>query len=128
MNIKSYHQRKIFWEIFATFNFCVVLLAAQINCKIESDIDFSETKDTFCEKMTARRRVFVLFCFFFLSIVTKFDKKCANSTQRSLSRLTIVSAKSKIHSLRRGYLSPSNSIVLEIETALLVISVANCRF
>ena len=44
-------------------------------------------------------------------------------------KLTIVSAKSKIHSPRRGYLSPGNSIVLEIETALLFISVTNsCRF
>ena len=38
-------------------------------------------------------------------------------------RLTIVSAKPKIHSPRRGYLSPGNSIVLEKETALLFISV-----
>ena len=46
-----------------------------------------------------------------------------------LLRLTIVSAKSKIHSPRRGYLSPGNSIVLEIETALLFISVTNsCWF
>ena len=40
-----------------------------------------------------------------------------------LLRLTIFSAKSKIHSPRRGYLSPGNSIVLEIEAALLFISV-----
>ena len=32
-NIKSCHQRKIFWEIFATFNFSIVLLAAQVNHK-----------------------------------------------------------------------------------------------
>ena len=37
--------------------------------------------------------------------------------------------KSKIHSPRRGYLSPVNSIVLEIAAALLFISVTNsCRF
>ena len=41
-------------------------------------------------------------------------------------RLTIVSAKPKIHSPRRGYLSPGNSIVLEKETALLFISVITC--
>ena len=40
-------------------------------------------------------------------------------------RLTIVSAKPKIHSPRRGYLSPGNSIVLEKETASLFISVTN---
>ena len=46
-----------------------------------------------------------------------------------LSRLTILSAKSKIHSLRWGYLSPGNSIALEIESALLFISVTNsCWF
>ena len=46
-----------------------------------------------------------------------------------LLRLTILSAKSKIYSRRRGYLSPGNSIVLEIETALLFISITySCRF
>ena len=35
-------QRKTFWEIFSTFNFFIVLLGAQANCKIESDIKFSE--------------------------------------------------------------------------------------
>ena len=40
-NIKSYHQRKTFWEIFAQLNFVIVLLAAQVNRKIESDIEFS---------------------------------------------------------------------------------------
>ena len=40
-----------------------------------------------------------------------------------LLRLTIFSAKSKIHSPRRGYLSPGNSIVLEIEAALLFIRI-----
>ena len=71
---------------------------------------------------------------FFLLSVTKFDKKCANSTQwsqspKSWSRLTIVSAKSKIYSPRRGYLSLGNSIDLEIAAALLFISVTNsCRF
>ena len=33
-----------------------------------------------------------------------------------LLRLAILSAKSRIYSPRRGYLSPGNSIVLEIET------------
>ena len=30
---------------FATFNFCIVLLAAQVNRKIESDIEFSGRRD-----------------------------------------------------------------------------------
>ena len=38
-----------------------------------------------------------------------------------LLRLTIVSAKSKIHSPSGGYLSPGNSVVLELEAAF-------CRF
>ena len=50
-------------------------------------------------------------------------------TIAQLQRLTIVSAKSKIHSPRRGCLSPGNSIVLEIVAALLFISVKNsCQF
>ena len=44
-------------------------------------------------------------------------------TITQLLRLTIVSAKSKIYSPRRGYLSPGNSIVLEIAATLLFISV-----
>ena len=49
----------------------------------------------------------------------KFNTKI---TIAQLLRLTI-------HSLRQGYLSPGNSIVLEIEAALLFISVTNsCRF
>ena len=44
-NIKSYHQRKTFWEIFATFNFVIVLLDSQVNRKIESDIEFSGRRD-----------------------------------------------------------------------------------
>ena len=40
---------------------------------------------------------------------------------QTLIRLTIVSAKSKIYSLRRGYLSPGNSIILEIAATLLFI-------
>ena len=38
-----------------------------------------------------------------------------------LLRLTIVSAKSKIYSPRRGYLSPGNSIVLEIMSSYFII-------
>ena len=46
-----------------------------------------------------------------------------------LLRLIIVSGKSKIHSPRQSCLSPGNSIVLEIESALLFISITNsCRF
>ena len=43
-------------------------------------------------------------------------------TIAQLLRLTIVSAKKNIYSPRRGYLSPSGSIVLEIATALLFIA------
>ena len=80
--------------------------------------------------MTARHRIVVL-------LVSFFPFKCYKRRQEiceinikitivQLLRLTIVSAKSKTHSPRRGYLSPGN---LEIETALLFISVTNsCRF
>ena len=44
-------------------------------------------------------------------------------TIAQLLRLTIVSAKSKLYSPRPGYLSPGNSIVLEIAATLLFISV-----
>ena len=44
-------------------------------------------------------------------------------TIAQILRLTIVSAKSKIYSPRRGYLSPGNSIALEIAATLLFISV-----
>ena len=70
-----------------------------------------ETVKHLCQMM-ARYRAFVFVSFLFLSSVIKFDKKCANSTQRlaiaQLLRLTIVSAKSKIYSPRRGY---SNFII-----------------
>ena len=91
-----------------------------------------ETVKHLCQMMP-RYRVFVFVSFLFLSIVINFDKKCANSTQRSQSpnsqRLTIVSGKSKIYSPRQGYLSPGNSIVLVIAATLLFISVTIfCRF
>ena len=38
---REYKKRQTFWESFATFNFVILLLAAQINRKIESDIEFS---------------------------------------------------------------------------------------
>ena len=72
--------------------------------------------------MMLRYRVFVFVNF--LSIVINFDKKCANSTQRSQSpnsqRLTIVSGKSKLNSPRQGYLSPGNSIVLVIAATSII--------
>ena len=43
--MKSYHQRKNFCEIFATFKFVIVFFAAQVNRKIESDIEFSGRRD-----------------------------------------------------------------------------------
>ena len=83
--------------------------------------------------MMSRYRDFVFVSFLFLSIVINFDKKCANSTQRSQSpnsqRLTIVSGKSRIYSPRQGDLSAGNSIVLVIAASLLFISVTIfCRF
>ena len=45
----------------------------------------------------------------------------AKITIAQLLRLTIVSAKSKIYSPRRGYLSPGNSSILEIAATLLLI-------
>ena len=39
--MESYQQRKTFCEVFTTFQFLIVLLAAQVNRKIESDIKFS---------------------------------------------------------------------------------------
>ena len=83
------------------FNLSIVRLLA--NRKIESDILAAA-----CDQVTLRlcqndgNTSDCCLCFFFLSSVIKVDKKCANSIQR----LTIVSAKSKIHSPRRGYLSP----------------------
>ena len=76
------------------FNFVIVLLAAQVNRNIESDNKFSGCRDqvttacllveqgSICQMM-ARYQVFV--SFLFLSSVIKFDKKCANSTERSQS-------------------------------------------
>ena len=43
--LNSYNQRKTFWKIFATFKFVIVLLAAQVHRKIESDIEFSGRRD-----------------------------------------------------------------------------------
>ena len=59
--------------------------------------------------------------FIFLSSVIKFDNKWANSKQRSQSPklwVRFVSAKSIMYSPRRGYLSPGNSIILEIAATL----------
>ena len=38
-NNKNFVPRKTFWKIFATFNLSIVLLAAQVNRKMESDIN-----------------------------------------------------------------------------------------
>ena len=78
--------------------------------------------------MMARQRVFVFVSLFFLSFnfykvrqeICEFNPKI---TIIQPLRLIIVYAKPKIHTSRRGYLSPGNSIVLEIEAALLFISV-----
>ena len=76
--------------------FLLALLAAQVNRKIESDIKFSGCRDQvtsgvysrnqgyICVKVMARHLVFVFDSLvFFLSSVIMFDKRCANSTQRS---------------------------------------------
>ena len=42
---KKLPSAKTFWEIFPTFNFVTVLLAAQVNRKIESDLEFSGRHD-----------------------------------------------------------------------------------
>ena len=73
--------------------FSIVLLAEQVNGKIESAIEFSGRRDQvtlrvtngyICGKMTDRLLLFCLlvFCSFKCQ---KGDKKCANSTQRSQS-------------------------------------------
>ena len=67
---------------FATFNFSIVLLVAQVNCKIESDIEFSGRRDQvplhaysrnkgyIRVKMMARHGVFylILFVWFFFCL------------------------------------------------------------
>ena len=81
--MKSYHQGKTFSGIFAMFNFSIVLLAAQVNRKIESHIEFSgrryhitlrvysRNKGYICLKMMARHRVIV-----FVNLITFFYFKC----------------------------------------------------
>ena len=78
--MKSYHQRNKFWEIFATFNFSIVLLPARVHRKIESDIEFSghreqvtlhvysRDKRYICVKMMASNRVFVFVSLVFFSL------------------------------------------------------------
>ena len=139
--MKSYHQRKTFCEIFVTFNFVIVFLAAQVKRKIESDIEFSGHRDqvtaacllgkqwSICVKWWQDSEFFFV-SLLFLSSVIKFDKKCANSTQRSQSPNSWGwPLLSKIYSPRWGYLSPGNSIVLGIAATLLFISVTSfCWF
>lgn len=125
------------------FNISIVLLAAQVNRKIGSDIEisgrryqitlhvYSRNKGYICVKMMAQ--VFVLLVWFssfkhFKDWQEMFEFNTKITIAHLLS-LTIVSAKFKIYSPRRGYLSPGNSIVLEITSALLFIRVTNaCRF
>ena len=84
------HQRKTFWEIFDRFNISIVLLASQVNRKIESDIEFSRSRFRVTLHILAKQRIHLCqndgktpgFCFvslvFFLSGVLKIDKQCAN--------------------------------------------------
>ena len=137
-NIKSYHQRKTFWEIFAAFNFSIVLLAAQVNRKIEVTSNSptaviklpcvftnnSRHKGYICVKMMAKRRIFVFANFFFLSSVL------VSSLTRN------VRIQHKDHNRRtlevdhcfykvKNSMSLGNSIVFNIQAALLFISVTN---
>ena len=124
------------------FNISIVLLAAQVNRKIGSDIEisgrrhqithvYSRNKGYICVKMMAQVSVLLVWFSSFKYFkdwqeMFEFNTKI---TIAHLLSLTIVSAKSKIYSPRRRYLSPGNSIVLEITSALLFISVTNaCRF
>ena len=79
--------------------------------------------------MAARYRVVLLVWLFFSFKYYKSRQEMGEFKTKitiiQILRLTTTSAKSKIHSPRRGYLSPGNSIILEIETALLFISVKN---
>ena len=81
-----------------------------------------ETVTHLCQMMV-RYKLFVFVSFLFLSSVIKFDKKCANSTRSPNSWSWPLFLQSKIYSPRQGYLSPGNSIVLEIVATLLFISV-----
>ena len=94
---KKLRSRQTFWAIFATFNFVTVLLPAKVKGKIESDIGFSGRRDKLPRRVYSlnneasvsndgKIQGFVFVSFLFLSSVIKFDKKCANSTQRSQSR------------------------------------------
>ena len=80
---ESYHQRKTFWEIFATFNFVLVILAAQVNRKIESDFAFSGRRDqvttacllaklwSICVKWWRVIGFFLLLVFYFFQRLTR---------------------------------------------------------
>ena len=74
----------------------------------------------------------LVWCFFSFKCYEVWQEMCEFNTAITIAQLlglTVVSAKSKIHSPRRGYLSPGNSILLEITAALLFISITNsCRF
>ena len=111
------------------FNFSIVRLAAQVNRKIESDIEFSGRRDQVTLRVYSRNKRYMCqndgkipgSCFRFSSVI-KFDMCEFKSKVRisQLLRLTIVSAKSKIYSPRRGYLSPGNSMVLGNSSCFIV--------
>ena len=129
-NIKSYDQRKTLKEIFDTFNLSFWLqhriqrLPWSSNCGVFT----RETVKHLCQMMARYKvLVYVTGSFLFLSPVIKFDKKCANSTQGSQSPNSwgwpLFLQSQKIYSPRRSYLSPGNSIILEIAATLLIISI-----
>ena len=76
------------------FNFATVLLAAKVKRKIEVTSDSAGAVMKFIPRRRnseasvsndGKIQDFVFVSFLFLSSVIKFDKKCANSTQRSQS-------------------------------------------
>ena len=73
--------------------------------------------------MMARYRVFVsfFFCQVLQSLTINERNQNKDHNRPHTWGLTIVSAKSKIYSPRQGYLSPGNSIILEIAATLLFI-------
>ena len=87
-----------------------------------------ETKETSVSKWWQDTFFFVSLFFFPFKCYNLWQEMCEFNTKITivqLLRLTIVSAKSEIYSLRPGYFSPGNSVVLEIAAASLFISITN---
>ena len=80
VNTKNYHQRKTFWEIFATFSFSIVLLAAQVNRKIGSVVEFSSRQRIHLCQNVVRHQ----FCFLFIIVWFFFSFKCCRIFTRNV--------------------------------------------